>query len=249
MNKTRRVFIFAHCDDELFCLPLLLEKNSENTLIFLTSSDRNNANAPKVRQEEALKASEYLNSITTIKTLFYKAEIYDGTVHDDLNDFDLCELSKIVREENPDELVTLSYEAGHQDHDTAYLITHLIARDQSLVLRCFSGYRGSILFPRFFTALKPAHKFKRVKFNRILTVLSALQLMMIYRSQVKTWIGLAPVLLVKYAFFPLWESRNEVLLLASPNGVCFYENRGRAKQSEVIRSHQRLITHFNSKNL
>ena len=249
MIKTRRVFIFAHCDDELFCLPLLLEKNSVNTIVFLTTLDKNNAEPSKVniRMQEALKANKFLSKATTIKTIFYNEGIYDGTIHTDFYRNHFKQLTRFVLDEKPDELVTLSYEAGHQDHDSAYLITRLISENEQLKLRCFSGYRASTLFPRLFTVLRPISFSNKIDFNRILITLIAVRLMIIYRSQAKTWIGLAPVLLIKYILFPFWEAKCETPLGYQSIRDCFYENRGRAKQHEVMKSHQRFITQFSTK--
>ena len=105
---TKRVFIFAHCDDELFCLPLLLDKNSESTLIFLTTIDRSDISnsVDDVRQREALRANIYLNKFGTFRTLFYNKDIFDGTIHSDFDLASFKELTRIVLAENPDELIT-----------------------------------------------------------------------------------------------------------------------------------------------
>jgi LmbE family N-acetylglucosaminyl deacetylase len=247
--KTKRVYILAHCDDELFCLPLLLEKNSENTLIYLSTLAKSQVVTSElnVRKHEALRANRFLSKSTTIKTLFYGEEIYDGTIHCDFEEVDFHELTRIVLKEKPDELVTLSYEAGHQDHDSAYLITRIISENQQLKLRCFSGYRASELSSSFFSVLKPVSAFKKISFNRVRTFLTAVQLMIIYKSQLKTWVGLAPFLLFKYMFFPFWESRYETSLEPKQIKDCFYENRDRAIQSEVIKSHKKFVSYMNFK--
>jgi LmbE family N-acetylglucosaminyl deacetylase len=246
MNKTKRVYIFAHCDDELFCLPLLLEKNSDNTIIFLTTlaKTQNQTYRLDIRKQEALNAEKFLAKNTTIKTLFYSNRIYDGTIHCDFSETDFHELTRMILKERPDELVTLSYEAGHQDHDSAYLIARLISENHHLDLRCFSGYRASKLISSFFLLLKPVSPFKKITFNRIRIVLTAIRLIIIYRSQFKTWTGLAPVLLFKYAFFSFWEARAKTYI--EPDGIrdCFYENRGRATQSKVVKSHQKFLSYF-----
>lgn len=249
MIKTRRVFIFAHCDDELFCLPLLLEKNSENVLIFLTTLDKGSSDFPKVniRSQEALKADRFLSRFTTIKTIFYNEKIYDGTIHSDFLAHDFDQLTRFVVEQRPDELVTLSFEAGHQDHDSVHLITRLIADNEQLRFRCFSGYRASTLLPRLFLVLKPSSAVGKIAFNRFLTTMIAVRLIAIYRSQVKTWVGLAPLLLFKYTLSPFWEAKSENGLGNLYIENCFYDNRGRAKQHEILKSHQRFIAQFSNK--
>jgi hypothetical protein len=244
------VFVFAHCDDEIFCLPLLLEKDTENTLIFLTSCAKSDMNSPKedVREQEALRASNSLKRVTNIRTLFYNKNIYDGSVHEDFSQADFKELTRMVLNEKPDEIVTLSYEGGHQDHDSVHVICRLISENQDIRMRCFSGYRALDLMPRLFSVLKPVSTTERVAFNRFLVVRTAIRLMMIYTSQFKTWIGLAPFLLVKYSLFPFWESKNQTLNGLNKNKSCFYESRGRAKQCQVLESHQSFVVNFEIKS-
>jgi LmbE family N-acetylglucosaminyl deacetylase len=246
---TKRVFIFAHCDDELFCLPLLLEKNSENTLIFLTTLQRHQVSASKmnIREQEALKANRSLNRITNVKTIFFSKEIYDASIHTDFDQDNFRELTRLVLDEKPDELVTLSYEAGHQDHDSVHIITRLISENAQLKLRCFSGYRASVLSPKLFSVLSPITTIDKLVFKRFETISTAIRLIIIYKSQVKTWLGLAPSLLFKYTFCFFYESRNSIKLEPEHVANCFYENRGRANQCEVLKSHQRFIANFTNK--
>ena len=142
MVKTKRVFIFAHCDDELFCLPLLLEKDIDKTLIFLTTLKREQEIDSRVntRQKEALRANQFLRKFGNVKTLFLGGEVFDGTIHTDFDTVKFDNLTQIVLKEKPSELVTLSYEAGHQDHNSVQIITRMLSKNHSLKLRCFSGY-------------------------------------------------------------------------------------------------------------
>jgi LmbE family N-acetylglucosaminyl deacetylase len=244
------VFVFAHCDDEIFCLPLLLEKDTENTLIFLTSCAKSDINSQKkdVRGQEALRASNSLKRISNTRTLFYNKNIYDGSVHKDFSQVNFKELTRLVLDEKPDELVTLSYEGGHQDHDSVHVICKLISENHDIRMRCFSGYRALELMPRFFSVLKPVSTTERVAFKRLLVVGTAIRLMVIYTSQFKTWIGLAPFLLVKYSLFPFWESKNQALNGLNKNKKCFYESRGRAKQCQVLESHESFVVNFKKKS-
>jgi LmbE family N-acetylglucosaminyl deacetylase len=244
--KTKRVFIFAHCDDELFCLPLLLDKQVESTVIFLTTLKREQTTDAKVniRQQEALRANQFLSRFGNIKTLFFSGTIFDGSIHTDFDSVKFDELTQIVLDEEPSELVTLSYEAGHQDHDSVELITRILAKNLSIKMRCFSGYRASAISPRLFLVLKPTDAIEKVPFNRFLSVLTSIRLMLIYKSQSKAWIGLAPPLLFKYAFSSFREERGSFSLDPEKKTNCFYQNRGRALQSEVLSAHQKFVRNF-----
>ena len=250
LSATKRLFVFAHCDDEIFCLPLLLEKDAENTLIFLTTQAKSHLNSTKddIRGQEALRASSSLKRVANIRTLFYNKNIGDGTVHDDFSEADFKELTRIVLDEKPDEIVTLSYEGGHQDHDSVHVICRLISENHRIQLRCFSGYRSLDLITKLFSVLKPVSPTERIAFNRFLVVLTAIRLMIIYKSQLKTWIGLAPILLIKYSLFPFWESSNHTLNGLNESRDCFYEIRGRAKQYQVLKSHESFAINFAKKS-
>ena len=243
---TKRVFIFAHCDDELFCLPLLLDKNSESTLIFLTTIDRSDISnsVDDVRQREALRANIYLNKFGTFRTLFYNKDIFDGTIHSDFDLASFKELTRIVLAENPDELITLCFEAGHQDHDSVNLITRILSKNNKITIRCFSGYRASPKSPKLFLVLKPMVPIGKISFNRFLSIVISIRLMLIYRSQAKTWLGLAPTLLLKYAFSPCREGSSASSTYPEHISNCFYENRGRALQSGVLLAHQKFLADF-----
>ena len=246
MIKTKRVFIFAHCDDELFCLPLLLDNQVESTVIFLTTLKREQRTDAEVniRQQEALRANRFLSKFGNIKTLFLSGAIFDGTIHADFDSGKFDELTQIVLDEEPSELVTLSYEAGHQDHDSVELITRILSKNHSIKLRRFSGYRASAISPRLFSVLKPIDPIEKIPFNRILSVLATIRLMLIYKSQSKAWIGLAPSLLSKFSFSSFREERGSSSLDPEKKTNCFYQNRGRALQSEVLSAHQKFVRNF-----
>jgi LmbE family N-acetylglucosaminyl deacetylase len=246
MRKIKRVFLLAHCDDEIFLLPLLLENNSENTLIFFTTMQTvdKSLGALDVRRAEALRANNFMNKFHQVKTLFLDSEVFDGNIFRDFSKLDFDRLVHMIYLEKPDELITLSYEAGHQDHDSVEIITRILANKFNYRMRSFSGYRAARFLPNLFTVLKPFNKFQKIHFERILSTWVCLRLMIIYRSQIRTWIGLAPALLLKYAFMPYWEGRNSISLEPEQITNCFYANRGRAEQKEVVLSHKKFVEDF-----
>lgn len=237
MKKINRVFIFAHCDDELFCLPLLLDNTSNNSIIFLTTETMSDRVAGKIdeRRSEAILANSYINKFQPLQTHFFPGNIFDGSVHIDFSRNDLHELIEFVVALSPDELVTLSYEGGHQDHDTVELITRLIGRSLSSKVRSFSAYRASPISRKLFHVSSPRNpNLEKIHFDRIKVFKVTFKLILIYKSQIKTWIGLGPSLLIKY----LCRSYQETSL-SSGVGLqnfefCFYEGRNRALQSEVL---------------
>jgi LmbE family N-acetylglucosaminyl deacetylase len=246
VKRIRRVFIFAHCDDELFCLPFLLEKHTNNIILYLTTMEisQSEEHVNDVRKLEAIAAGEYLNRFNSVQTLFFEEKVFDGRIHTDFDSKKFDKLESMVLSLEPDEIVTLCHEGGHQDHDSVELISRIIARKNDLILRCCSGYRAAKLIPRFFSLMNPSHPGERIKFDRMKTIVVAIRLILNYRSQVKTWIGLASSLIFRYTFFPF-------RVVDPPLGIgppiisnCFYENRGRALHSEVILRLQSFSTNF-----
>lgn len=225
--------------------------NSQSTLIFLTTLNkgRRSGAVHDVRQHEALKAGKYINKFQRVKIIFFNREVFDGSVHSDFTLANFKELTQIVVEEEPDELITLCFEAGHQDHDSVELIVRIISENLNLKMRCFSGYRASAISPKLFSVLKPITRTEEIFFSRFFLVRVSIRLMLIYKSQVKTWLGLAPILLFKYAFLPFWEGGRSPFAYQEKVSNCFYENRGRASQNEVLLAHQKFVRDFASKGL
>jgi LmbE family N-acetylglucosaminyl deacetylase len=247
MGTVRRVFIFAHCDDELFCLPLLLQKNSSNTIIFLTTTDMR-LSATKVndvRRLEATKVCNYLSKFQDTRVIFFEREVFDGTIHLDFDRSRFDQLSQLVSSLEADELVSLCFEGGHQDHDSVEVITQIIAKNLNLKLSSYSGYRASKMSSKFFSVMKPHSPLPhRIEFNRLSTVIVALRLMFIYKSQAKSWVGLGPPLLLKYTFFRFREGKRRSTIGPEIIFDCFYENRNRATQEKVFSELNRLKEKF-----
>lgn len=246
MTKLCRVFIFAHCDDELFCLPYILQKDVNSVIIYLTTSSKHDDQtvAKSYRQIEAEAAVKLLNQHSSVEVLFFGQRVFDGEVHTNFQIEEFKKLELMVSQFNPIEIVTLCLEFGHQDHDTVALITEMISNKLNVRFTSFSGYRSSKCLPKMFSVMKPLNPGERLNPRRTLSVLLAVKLMMLYKSQYKTWVGLGPSLLVKYAFFPFWTA-----ISSHPESIphdlkCFYQERGRAKHSEVSKEHIRFVKSF-----
>ena len=246
MTKLHRVFIFAHCDDELFCLPYILQKDTSNVIIYLTTSSRHDEQTlgKSYRQIEAEGAGKLLNQYSNVEILFFNPRVFDGEVHTGFQIEELEKLELMVSQLRPIELVTLCLELGHQDHDSVALLTQMIAKKLNVRFTSFSGYRSIKFLPRMFSVMKPLNPGTSLNPRRCLTVLLAIKLMMLYKSQYKTWIGLGPILLFKYTFFPIRTAISPHLESASQDLKCFYQERGRADQSEVSREHTRIVKSF-----
>jgi hypothetical protein len=244
--KMKRVFVFAHCDDELFCLPYILQKDTDNVIIYLTTSSKLDGQpmGKSYRQIEAERAIELLNRYSNVEVLFFNERIFDGEVHTRFQIEEFEKLELMVSQLNPIELVTLCLEMGHQDHDSVALITQMISNKLNVRFTSFSGYRSSRFLPRMFSVMKPTNPGEKLNPKRSLSLLLAIKLITLYKSQYKTWLGLGPILLVKYAFFPIYTANSSYLDSVPQDLKCFYQERGRSKYSEVSKEHIRFVKSF-----
>ena len=104
------------------------------------------------------------------------------------------------------------------------------------------AYSSVIFTQKFFKVMKPEKRQEKIKFRRFHNLYVAFRIILIYKSQFKTWVGLAPFILLNYAFSSFWV--NHVDRFSEPKLLdrCFYEFRGRAAQGEVLGHLNRIIS-------
>jgi hypothetical protein len=240
--KIERLFLLSHCDDEVFLIPFFLQPDTENTVVFFSTQPNFDGNE-RVRMNEAISVNRFLNRFQKLETVFLIPEVRDGKIHEDFNVSQLSFLEEVIHRVKPDEIVTLAYEGGHQDHDTVELVSNILSQAHKIKLKTCPAY-SSVRFSRnFFSVMKAEDPRERVRIKRLLNLWVALRIIFIYKSQFKTWVGLAPFILIRYAFSSFW-----VTPVGSPSGPklvdrCFYEFRGRADQDDVL-SHLNRISSF-----
>ncbi len=240
--KINRLFLLSHCDDEVFLIPFFLQPDTESTVVFFSTQPDFDGNEP-LRMEEATSANQFFNRYQKLETVFLKPEVRDGKIHEDFKVDQLSFLEEVIDRVKPDEIVTLAYEGGHQDHDTVEQISNILSQAYKIKLKTCPAY-SSVKFSRnFFSVMKSEGPRERVRVNRFLNFWVAFKIILIYKSQFKTWAGLAPFILVRYAFSPFWVT--PVALSSGPTPIdrCFYEFRGRANQDNVM-SHLNRIYSF-----
>jgi LmbE family N-acetylglucosaminyl deacetylase len=239
MKKIKRLFLLSHCDDEIFLLPFLLDSRAESTVFFFSTTQVSNG-PESIRKIEALEANRFFNHFQKLETVFLEPEVRDGKIYEDFASDNFRSLVEIIDRTKPDEVVTLAYEGGHQDHDAVEAISKLLCETKGLQLITCPAYRASTFSKKFFRVMKSELREERIKVKRLLSVWVALRVMFIYKSQIKTWFGLAPFILKNYAFSAFWIMR--VTSFSEPKELdrCFYEFRDRATQSEVIEHFRRI---------
>jgi hypothetical protein len=172
---------------------LLFENDYENYLIYLTAGKDN------PRFVEAIQAINYLKQFELkINLIEYPHPGLDGSLYLDCNQDGLRQLSKFVQEFHPDEIVSSYYEGGNQDHDTAFILSLLVAKSLGIPFIAFSTYRKSRNILIRFTVMKTLKNARALNFKNLLAVRVSFRLMSIYKSQHRTWLGLGPFVLVRY---------------------------------------------------
>jgi LmbE family N-acetylglucosaminyl deacetylase len=141
--------------------------------------------------------------------------------------------------ERVDEVYTLAWEGGHQDHDAAHLVALAFAQRRGIPcheMPLYNGYRTPHSYFRVMQPLGDGWTTRRVSLADGLRVVALLRL---YRSQRKTWLGLLPE-----TFFKLVIARCESVREADPrrvtsrphDGLLFYERRFGYPYERFVRS-------------
>jgi len=216
----RIVFVFAHQDDEIAAAPRIrraVAAGDDAACAFLT--DGKNA---AVRDAESRRALASLG-VTNIAFIGSESQIGDGTLPEHL-DRALALLS--ARFDGADEVWTLAWEGGHQDHDAAQLVA--LAFAQTNGARCFevplyTGFRRLGPFFRVCCPLADGWTSRRLTLRE---VLANIALIRFFRSQRRTWLALLPGLLTTWREHVREASAARVQ--SRPHaGALYYERRFR----------------------
>lgn len=188
------VFVFAHQDDEIALASRIrysVARGDQVTCLCLT--DGAFAVPAAVRDRES---RQLLAALGAGELKIGEERIADGVLVEHLGRaLELVEKYAA----GADELVTLAWEGGHQDHDAANLVAAVYAQKRGI--RCLEMplYNGHNAFGPFFRVAHPvgdgwtSRKITwREKFANLLLV-------RFYPSQRRTWLGLMPQMLLARA--------------------------------------------------
>jgi LmbE family N-acetylglucosaminyl deacetylase len=196
------LFVYAHQDDEIATATRILHlvrAGWDVSCVYLTNGE-GRAVRSHVRDEESRQVLARLGiDLERVHFLGSEARIPDGRLFEHLDEaFELLEraIGRI-----PDEIWTLAYEGGHQDHDAAHLVAVAYAVKHGVPCFEMPLYHGYGLPGPFFNALAPlrngggwtARKIALGEGFRIAL------LCRYYASQRKTWLGLLPEALLRLA--------------------------------------------------
>jgi hypothetical protein len=232
-----KVFLFAHQDDEIFALPYIL--NSDKKLfIYLTSGVAEGSTELKIetRTVEAEYVFEkYLSTLNSVANWWgLENSVPEGELHKFVSVENLASIEEVIKNQGVrvTQILTTTFEGAHQDHDSAAVISRKLA--SVFLVNAIEVSTYPQWFSKFysFRVLAPRHPSESFRFERVKTLQLALRLMASYKSQRATWIGLGLATFGTYAFRRYRASIPQPVRLLSP---CFYEFRGRALQSEVLK--------------
>jgi LmbE family N-acetylglucosaminyl deacetylase len=227
----RILFVFAHQDDEIAAAPRIrraVAAGDEIACAFLTGKS-----ASHVRDDESRRALAFLG-VAEVAFIGSQADIADGTLVEHL---DIALTLLASRFDGADEVWTLAWEGGHQDHDAAHLIALALAR--RLQARCFEVplYTGLGRVGPFFRVSYPIGEGWMSRKFPLREVWRNAALTRFYHSQRRTWLALLPGILTTHHEFV--READAARVVSRPHeGPLYYERRFRFPYSR-FESHAR----------
>jgi LmbE family N-acetylglucosaminyl deacetylase len=218
------VFVFAHQDDELAFASRIrhaLARGARVTCVCLTDGA---ANASTVIRDAESRRVLALLGAGGLHVAEDAHRIADGALPEHLDDA-LRFLESVAP--HADEVVTLAWEGGHQDHDAAHLVAAVYARERGVRCLEMPFYNRHRAIGSLFRVLHPLGEGWTSRPIAVREKLANVLLARHYPSQRKTWLGLAPLMLLARA---RELTRNVDLSRAAtpPHpGVLLYEHRFR----------------------
>jgi len=250
------LFLLPHQDDEMPMLneieqAFLAHNPADGPLIvYLTQSpDRT---IEQKREQESLKV---LTSLGALKNNIYflgkQERINDCSLIEHLDDA-LEAILTIINGHHIRAIHVPAYEGGHPDHDAACILAaSLRSQDPARRIFQYPYYHGKGLPGGLFRALSPLNENgpiekKPLSFRKRLRYFSKI---FSYPTQVITWIGLGPFLLIHYIFSGTQVSQGlaSKRLQEKPHeGKLYYERRGFYQYAKF---HEQAQNFLQTKNL
>jgi len=238
-HRNHFLWILAHPDDEIMAIPILMHPDTTHFIVFLTNGSANGSQESiRVRRRceaEVVRDWYIRNQIDVTFTFFGN----DNLLSDALlfNEWDHHKQARLLalakNRERFDLVISTSFEGAHQDHDIAALIAHKVSVGLSCQDIYFSTYRALGKSRFLFHLMSPERYDKSWLIPRMTSIKLAAGAIFRYRSQMRTWVGLGPVLFWKYLFAKFTTSQGLGLHDLDKPRIFFYENRRRAVYKNV----------------
>lgn len=205
--KKNIFYLFAHQDDEFGVFIDISNKikNYNVFVIYLTSG----YNTKIAKSQFSKRDKESLSVLKKIgvqkKNVIFlgkKIDIKCNKLYQNLQKVynELILFTKLV---NPCQIITHSWEGGHEDHDACNLIARKIGFKFGNIHKCkefslYNAYKCKFLYFKVFNPIKKKGLYVKTSFFKRL---SYIRLLFFYRTQFKIWIGLYPFVIIHYLFY------------------------------------------------
>lgn len=227
------LFLLPHPDDEFFFAPRIRRAAAEGKSVycaFLTDGTWYGV-APETRMRESTRALGRLGvAERNLRFLGVRLGIRDGYAHLEIDRLYEA-LLESVRALRIEEIYVLAWEGGHPDHDTSHLVGAALAGELGVgrIHEC-PGYNAYKLPPPLFHVMRSIPREEAVCSNRLTVTegLACFSLCTCYRSQFKTFVGLAPESFYRLVVLRRHERRRVAGIdyTRPPHaGALFYEKR------------------------
>lgn len=231
-----KFFFLAHYDDEIFALPLL-SKDEKNCFIFLT-------NGVGETQTSVSEATRYSEAMANIHSKFENLDIeciaigrhlgiWEGSLYERISEVvENFQIKRILAKvTSQDCIITTTFEGAHQDHDACCILSRRLGETYQLNVIELSTYPQRYKSIYSFSVMRPTIKHKKIPRRRVQNASWAIRLIIGYKTQRRTWIGLGIPVIFSYLFNSFYTCKPLAPVYLEK---CFYEYRGRAKQSKVL---------------
>jgi LmbE family N-acetylglucosaminyl deacetylase len=187
------VFVFAHQDDEIaFVSRIKVEVARGNRVTCVCLTDGAAAVSAEIRDAESRRVLAKLG-VNDFRVAPAEERIADGALPEQMEKA-LRLLEETITE--VDEIVTLAWEGGHQDHDAAHLVAAVFAEKRGVPCLEMPLYNGFDTSWPMFRVNEPVGNGWLVRQLSRREYFGNVLLARFYPSQRRTWIGLVPLLLI-----------------------------------------------------
>ena len=188
------VFVFAHQDDEIAFVSRIryaIARGDRVSCVCLT--DGALEVAASIRDAES---NVVLAKLGAPPLIVDEDRIADGALPENM-DRALAFVERVAKD--ADEIVTLAWEGGHVDHDAVHLIAAVFARRRGI--RCLEMplYNGERMRGPFFRVFNPVGDDWTSRTLSRREHIANVLLARFYKSQRRSWLGLAPLMLLTRA--------------------------------------------------
>mgnify|MGYP001257411063 CR=1 FL=1 len=232
--KKNIFYLFAHQDDEFGIFIDILKKIKNNNIyvFYLTSGYKDKIHKLKLSKRD-LESISVLKKIgvkkKNIKFIGKELDIRSNKLYSDI-DKAYKAILKFTKKKIPHQIITLSWEGGHEDHDACNLLGRKIAFKFGIVknsgeFSLYNAYKLRLIFFRVFNPINKKGNIIKINFYDRLFII---KLLFYYKSQFKIWIGLYPFVIFHYIFlgYNFIQPLNNCKSIEKPHtGKLLYESR------------------------